>query len=307
MRSLAVLLVGFVVLGPGCAGGGGDGTDPDGGNGNGDGGGGDGGGSNTGYCAESTKLVYTIEENKRISKFDPETGEFLSPPLGYLECPGSSTFFRPFGMSLGRDGNAYVLYRDYSQPNLDPKLFHVNMATLQCTETSWTPHNGIKVFVMAYSTDTAGGFDDRLFLAGANDVDDTSLTFATLETATMQSTVLGTIAGWSELSGNSDAELWSYVATASPPRIDKLDKTNGSVLETTSLPTLMGNAVLWSFVTWGGDFWVFLKRDNEPATKIHHFNGTTGALIETIDTNSVGIPRQIVGAAVSTCAPVVLL
>ncbi len=309
MRS-GVIAVGLFALGA-CAGAGKGDDNPDGGgSGNGDGGnnnnGGDGNGSNSGHCPDQTKLVYTLEQNQRIAKFDPSTGGFTQ--VGYIDCPGSNSFFQPFGMSIDRFGTGYVLYWDYTDPNVTPQLFKFDTTTLDCTATAWAPQQGIKLFAMAYSTDTQGGFDDRLFLAGATTETATTLKLATLDTTTYSVTPINNIAGWAEITGNSDAELWSFVAVASPPRIDKLDKTTGSVTQTFNIPALdPGSPVLWSMVTWGGDFWIFLKRDIDPATKIYQIDGTNGSVKNTIDTNSVGIPRNVLGASVSTCAPVILL
>jgi hypothetical protein len=311
MRSGVTALSLVVALGA-CAGAGkGDGNTDGGGSGNGDGGGSNNGGDdsnpNPEVCAEQTKLVYTVEEsNERISKFDPTTGAFST--VGYIDCPGSNSFFKPFGMSIRRDGTGLVLYRDYTDPNVTPKLFIFDTTTLACTATPWMPQLGISFFAMAFSTDTMGGFDDRLFVAGATQPDATTLKLGTLDTTTWAISTISNIAGWAEITGNSDAELWSFVATASPPRIDKLNKATGAVTQTFEIPSIdPGFPVLWSMVTWGGDFWIFLKRDIDAATKVYQIDGTNGSVKNTIDTNSVGIPRSVVGASVSTCAPVFLL
>jgi hypothetical protein len=68
------------------------------------------------------------------------------------------------------------------------------------------------------------------------------------------------------------------------------------------LPQLLGNPSAWAFAFWGGDFWVFLQRDTDPSTSVYHVNGTTGSMTTALSNTS----RTIVGAGVSTCAPVVL-
>ena len=56
-------------------------------------------------------------------------------------------------MSIDRFGTGFVLYWDYTDPNVTPQLFSFNTTTLDCTATAWTPQQGIKLFAMAYSTD----------------------------------------------------------------------------------------------------------------------------------------------------------
>ena len=87
-----------------------------------------------------------------------------------------------------------------------------------------------------------------------------------------------------------------------------VDRLQQRVTETFPLANLTGSPQTWAFARWGGDFWVFLKRGSDQATKIYQFDGTDATLKKTIDTNLEGpTTRNIVGAAVSTCAPVILL
>src|SRR4051794_30158849 len=111
----------------GCAGGGSD-DKTDGGNGDGRNNGGvDAGSGYEGYCSEPAKLVWTLESNKRIAKFDPSMGTFTN--VGFLACLGSSAFFQPFSMGLDRNAVAWVLYADQSNPMVAPQLFRVDTAT----------------------------------------------------------------------------------------------------------------------------------------------------------------------------------
>ncbi len=305
MRSV----VAFSVVVLGCAGGGG-GDGVDGGNGSGDG---DGGGGSNGFfdssvsgggCTTSAKLVWTLEANKRVAKFDPATGTFTT--VGFLNCPGSSAFFQPFSMGLDRNAVAWVLYSDYTNA-VPPQLFAVDTNTLACTATNWTTQNNLKEFGIAFSTNEVEGEEDTMFIAGGPDTDATSVTLASLSTQTIQSTVIGSMSGWAELSGNAKAELWAYIPRGSTPRLERINKATGATLQTINLATPIGSPQTWAFASWGGDFWVFLKRDSDQATIVYQVDGTTGAIKSTIDTNSVGTSRTIVGAGVSTCAPVMLL
>jgi hypothetical protein len=106
--------------------------------------------------------------------------------------------------------------------------------------------------------------------------------------------------GRPELTGTGDANLWAFFPEASNPRISQIDKSTGAESGTIALPTLKGMPRAWAFAFWGGDYWVFLKKDSEQTTTVYHVKGADGSV------TSWKIPNlSIVGAGVSTCAPTV--
>jgi hypothetical protein len=256
-------------------------------------------------CAQSATLVYTLESNKRLSRFDPSTGTFTQ--VGYVNCPGSSAFFQPFSMSVDRSGIAWILYRDQTDPQVPPQLFRYDTLTQQCDPTTWSTQLGLKLFSMGFSTDMNGSIEDTMFVSGGNDVSGTSATLATLSTSTFMASSVGTMAGWAELSGNAKGELWAYLPLGSSQSLQQINKATGASSQTFALPALTGSPNAWAFAWWGGDFWIFYKRAGDPATLIYQFDGATGAYKNVTDTNSIGVPRTIIGAGVSTCAPTMLL
>ena len=124
----------------------------------------------------------------------------------------------------------------------------------------------------------------------------------TLNVGSFQPTPVGTVQDWPELTGTGNAELWGFFPSATAPRIAQIDKTDGSAIRTFPLNTLNGAAAAWAFAFFGGDFFVFLQRNNETATTVHQVNGTTGQITGSTPTTT----RRIVGAGVSTCAPTVI-
>lgn len=262
-------------------------------------------GSNQAGCGEPAKLIWTLESNKRLAKFDPTTGVFTN--IGVLNCPGSNNFFRPFSMAVDRSATAWVLYSDYTDQSVAPVLFKVDTTTLGCTATSWTTQNSLREFGMGFSTDEEGGTVDTLFVSGGTNTNSTTSTLATLSTDTIQSSVVGTMSGWAELTGNAKAELWAFLPKTGTPRLERINKTTGATLETLTLTGVQGSADAWAFASWGGDFWLFYKSDFDPASIVYQVDATNGAIKSTIETNTVGLPRTIIGAGVSTCAPVILL
>ena len=258
--------------------------------GGGDGGNGD--GSNGDGCSDAAKLVYVVDSNNKLSKFDPMTKTFTD--LGNLSCPAGFGA-TPFSMSIDRDTNAWVLYSDTD-------LYKVNTTSLMCTATSWSTQLGLAQFGMGFSTDTAGGTVDTLFVAGGAGPTVPTSTLATLSTSNMTAQGRGTVTGWPELTGTGNAELWGFFPSAGGARIEKLDKTTGTALTTFQLPSLAGEPMAWAFAAWGGDFWIFLMKGTETQTTVYQVGGTTGQIKGT--TAAPG--RRIVGAGVSTCAPTVI-
>ena len=61
-------------------------------------------------------------------------------------------------------------------------------------------------------------------------------------------------------------------------------------------------ATAWAFAFYGGDYWLFLMKGSETSTTVYQVNGMTGAISGMTHTTG----RVIVGAGVSTCAPVVI-
>ncbi|MBA3451744.1 MAG: hypothetical protein H0T42_01455 [Deltaproteobacteria bacterium] len=260
------------------------------------GGGGDGGNRDSSSgdgCSDASKLVYVVDSNDKLSNFDPMTKTFTD--LGDLSCP-AGFLATPFSMSIDRDTNAWVLYSDGD-------LYKVNTTNLMCTATSWNTQLGLTQFGMGFSTETAGGTADTLFVAGGSGPTVPTSTLATLSTTNMTASSRGTVTGWPELTGTGNAELWGFFPSAGGARIEKLDKTTGAALQTFQLPTLAGEPMAWAFAAWGGDFWVFLMRGNDVQTTVYQVSGSNGQIKGM--TSAPG--RRIVGAGVSTCAPTVIL
>ncbi|MEO8699182.1 MAG: hypothetical protein ABI867_04035 [Kofleriaceae bacterium] len=251
-------------------------------------------GGNTDNCSEAAKLIYTVDENNTLATFDAVTKQFNS--LGTLNCPASGGA-SPFSMGIDRNAGAWVLYSS-------GELFSVNTETLACVKTTWSSPNGLRQFGMGFSTNTVGGTEDTLYIAGGASPTQTTSALQKLNTASLTSQPVGTVTGWPELTGNGNAELWGWFPSAngSTPRVEQIDKTTGAPLTTYMLPTLSGTPAAWAFAFFGGDYFIFLMRDSDDATTVYQIDGTNGSIKGMTPTNT----RTIVGAGVSTCAPVVI-
>lgn len=248
-------------------------------------------------CPAEAKLVYVVDQNNTFSSFDPQTQVFKD--LGRLDCPAQSTA-TPFSMTVDRAGTAWVLYSS-------GELFRVPTATLTCTKTSWTSQLGLDTFGMGFATNAANTSDEKLYIVGGSfdpitgAMSPTS-TLAWLDTNTFVATRIGDVTGWPELTGTGDAKLWAFFPDTVLPRVSQLDRSDGS--ESTAFKTsqLSGQPTAWAFAAWGGNFWIFLQRAGEPDTTVFKLDGMTGAITAPRTNTS----RIIVGAGVSTCAPVTI-
>jgi len=200
-------------------------------------------------------------------------------------------------MGVDRDAVAWVLYNT-------GELFRVDTSTLACTKSNWVTQQGLDVFGMGFSSNTAGSTDDTLYIAGGADpLGASSAKLATLSTQSFTATAVGNITGWPELTGTGNAELWGWFPDAAAPRVEQIDKTSGAAVKTYPLSQLAGTPTAWAFAFWGGDFWIFLERDTDSATTVYQIDGANGTVKGMTPTGT----RRVVGAGVSTCAPVVIL
>lgn len=246
-------------------------------------------------CSDAAKLIYVVDENNTLSQFDPMTKSFTD--LGRLTCPAPSGE-SPFSMGIDRDATAWVLYSN-------GELFRVDTTTtgLPCTKASWAVGTGgFRQFGMGFSTDAQGGTTDSLYIAGGPSAPTSNSTLAKLDLASFAPTTLGNIQGAPELTGTGNAELWGFFPDVNGSRVSKLDKVTGAALTTYPLIQLAGDPLAWAFAFHGGDFWIFLMKDFETSTTVYQLSGQTGQLVGSTRANG----RTIVGAGVSTCAPVIL-
>ena len=243
-------------------------------------------------------LVYLVDQDNSFYSFDPPTTTFTK--IATLNCP--DFIGQPFSMGVDRNAIAWVLYDD-------GELFHVDINNgAACTATSFNMPMGMGNFGMGFSTDAVGGSTDTLFIAGgpvgADPSSGNPATFDTLNTSTMSAASVGSVNGWPELTGNSNAELWGWFPDANAPKVEKLDKTTGTASLTyqSTLTQLKGTPMAWAFAFYGGDYWVFLQKDTDNNTIVYQISGTDGSVKGSKTTN-----KTIVGAGVSTCAPVVIM
>lgn len=250
-------------------------------------------------CSAEAKLVYVVDQNRTLSSFDPrlinaQNGPFVE--LGRLACPAQAGA-EPFSMAVDRDATAWVIYDS-------GELFTVNVKQLPltCVKTGFMPQLSVAKFGMGFVANTPGSKDETLFISGSDFGSSLSSTrFGTLSTVPPYTiTLLGMLAGAPELTGTGDAKLWAFSPNVTPPTVARLSKATGAVESAFAAPGLAGTPRAWAFAFWGGDFFIFLERATDGSTKVWKMDGLTGALTNVVPDTG----RSLVGAGVSTCAPV---
>lgn len=266
-----------------------------------DGGTDDSGGGVNANCAEETKFVYVIDSDNRMYKFDPTV---QSPSafsfIGPMGCQGGDG---PNSMSVGRDGYAYVLYGAQDVFTGDYNCVAVNKVDItnaQCAGASTFKCGsaGFQKFGMGFATDTASTASEALYLSN-------SLTpgLGRVDFGTGDVTLVGGLPGAAEFTGNANGELWGFFPDQQPPAVFQVDKATGDTLthfSLSGLPPLGFGGYAYAFAYWGGSFYIFYQVDDyDDSTNVWKLD-MDGSLTKYIPNTNL----RIVGAGVSTCAPV---
>jgi hypothetical protein len=237
-------------------------------------------------CVEASRWIYTLDQNGMFSRFDPATLTFTD--IAVLSCPGETS--SPNSMAVDQNAIAWVAYNS-------GRMYQVDTSTAACTSTSFVPNqDNLLVFGMGFVFDPMTGID-TLYIAGGPTIQATTSTLATVSMPGLVVSPVGTVTvGLPELSGLGDGTLWGFmpdVASATgQAMLAQLDPKSGATLQSFSYPTLHGSN--WAMKFWGGAFWIFLGQS------VYEVSRTTPNMVTTAIPNA---GRTIVGAGVSTCAP----
>jgi hypothetical protein len=225
-------------------------------------------------------LVYLLGTGKQLYSFYPPTLTFKN--IGTINCPSNST---PNSMGVTRSGIAFTSFQDGN-------LFEVSTANAACKATTYVPNQlGWTTYGMGYVTIADGG--ETLYVAGLGGnfqskglgfIDTTALTLT--EINQFQPPQFNC-----ELTGTGAGDLYGFCPFGTGAYLIQIDKATAKVIDSHQIST-GGNNVSWAFAFWGGDFWLFT---NNQVTKYDPVTQT--------ETKVATAPFNIVGAGVSTCAP----
>jgi hypothetical protein len=251
----------------------------------------DGGATSPSDCSDAAKLVYVVTQENSLLSFAPDKLAFT--PIGTLTCPSSGF---PFSMAVDRSGTAWVLYTDGN-------LYKVSTKDASCAPANLAPRSGkFYLFGMGFSTDGAGSESEKLYVSdltgnGLGSIDLTTMTLSPIGAYTGALTSKN-----SELTGTGDGKLYGFFTT-SPAQLARITKGSGTIEEVHTLDSVF-TGTDWAFSFWGGDFYFYtapppVNASDGLGSDVTRYRPADGS-IEVLR-KSIGF--RIVGAGVSTCAP----
>ena len=263
---------------------------------------GGGGGGNL-DCAEAAKLVYVITQTNVLYSFYPKDRIFKQ--IGTLNCPapGMNSLgmtAQPNSMAVDRSGTAWV--------NFDSgKLFKVSTTDASCMGTSFQPlQSNFMKFGMGFSSNTAGSKDETLYVVGIQDslLGVSGQGLAKIDLGSMKLTTIadfsdGLAMQGAELTGSGAGNLYGFF-TSSPATLSPIDKTTAATpMANQKVLTGVDTGTAWAFSFWGGDFWYYTAGSGR-TTDVTQQKASSDNSISVVKSQ---IGFRIVGAGVSTCAP----
>lgn len=255
-------------------------------------------------CAPGAELIYVVDSANNLLSYDPRTDAF--DEVGQLDCPAGFTWpefgdgaATPFSMAIDRNARAWVLFSS-------GEIFWVDTRTAACQASPFPAGaNGFELFGMAFVSDGPGLQTETLHVAGgeAGEIDRGRL--GTVDASGRAVRDVGRLPAHefgAELTGNGNGELWAYWP-GPEASIARLDKATAAVDQEWALPGRGAQPAAWAFAHWGGRYHVFLTvRDagGRFHSQVLRFDPGTGETEVAVEETG----HRIVGAGVSTCAPV---
>lgn len=253
-------------------------------------------------CSEASQYVYVLSDDNNLYSFRPDLKEFVK--IGPLGC---NTPMFPNSMAIDRDATAWVNY-------VESDLFGDSAGVVfrvSTKDASCEPAPAVNLPVdwyrmgMGFSSDGQDTEKETLYVTG------TGAGFAPglgkIDTAGGQLSPIGSFTGSlanqnAELTGTGDGRLFGFFTTT-PVEVAELDKGTGAILSSAKLPAVE-TPTAWAFSFWGGDFYLYTAPDELSfpgrTTNVTRYRPSDGSVDPKYMEN---IGFRIVGAGVSTCAP----
>ncbi len=226
-------------------------------------------------------LVYVLGAANELYSFYPPTRAFKY--IGTIACPSSSS---AFSMAVSRSGIAFTCF-------FDGTLYEISTANAACKGTTYAQSAQIGQFGMGYAGAPDGG--ETLYAADHHNHLDT------IDTTSFVSVAVGAFSPPEtecELTGSSDGRLFGFCPAQGSSSFIEIDPQTAAIISSHQLSIgLNGSSYDFAFAFWGGEFWFFLSNGGANST-VTEYDPTTQT-----ETDVATAPIAIVGAGVSTCAP----
>jgi hypothetical protein len=253
------------------------------------------GGFDASDCSDAASAyVYVLSNQSDLYRFAPDQKTFTR--IATISCAAVG---QPNSMAVDRNATAWVNF-------LGGTLQPISTNDGSCKGAAIPLPTAFTQVGMAYVAPTAST-QEALYVAGAYESAGSGL--ASVDTTSGLLTPIGLYSGSlvgasAELTGTGDGRLFGFFVQ-SPPILGQIDPTTGNVLSQTTLSTVTLTAESsFAFSFWGGRFYFYTypNTSGSSSTDVSEYDPTTGMLDPTYMTD---IGFTIVGAGVSTCAPVV--
>lgn len=231
-----------------------------------------------------------MNRGSELLRFDPR--KLPADPferVAALTCDRNS---HPYSMAVDRRGIAWVLYGS-------GELFRVSILDGRCESAGLPEATPAEHFGMAFVSDGPGRTTEKLYVASATaepvlaelDVQQRPPRWDAL------ARIVPGAARNPELTGTADGTLYAYYPGVRGGFVQALGR-DGTLRGPRRALAAPGEQVdAYAFAHWGGSFYVFTTIDE--TSRVHAIHGTTGKVRVVQDR----LPYEIVGAGVSTCAP----
>lgn len=249
-----------------------------------------------GDCPVEARPIYTVDSSNKLLRFEPRDEKFTE--IGTLRCPARQGA-TPFSMSVDRKATAWVLYSS-------GEIFWVSTRDASCQPSGFqVGQSGFEVFGMGFVLTEPGSTKDILYVAGgrAGQISEGTANLGTISEVGLKVTPVDRLSGWPELTGTANGDLWGFFPGTSPPKVTKISRLDGSESNTFPITAITGQPNAWAFAFWGGDFYLFYKSQEDPSSRVFKLKSSDGTVQEILTNTGY----FIVGAGVSTCAPVINL
>lgn len=182
----------------------------------------------------------------------------------------------------------------------DGSLYRVDTSNARCQSTTFVINPDLTQFGMGFVFDPNTG-KDTLYVAGSGHFGGISSQLGTIDFPSLTLTPGPFLdVGTPEITGTGDGQLWGFFPASSSASgntaLVQLDPATGEVLTDFEFPDIGNAGDSWAVKFWGGAFYLFLS------DQVYKVERTTG--VSTLVVDGQGSGHIVVGAGVSTCAPI---
>jgi hypothetical protein len=250
--------------------------------------------SGNGCSGEAADFVYVLSVQNDLYRFAPDKKQFTK--IGPLGC---NTTMRPNSMAVDRNAVAYV---NYFEGTTAGAIYQVSTQDASCKGLYMAMPAGWYQLGMGYASNGPGTNAETLYVSSVFAAT-TSNGLGRVDPATRSVVAIGPFSGSllgqnAELTGTGDARLYGFFTT-NPVEVAQIDPSTGAT-QTPVPMTGVATPLDWAFSFWGGHFYLYTSQGS--GSSVVDYDPTTGSVNPSYIT---GLGFDIVGAGVSTCAPVV--